>query len=156
MAEMPQEAASHCSRTDTSGHGLAESVAWLTGAVVAEEDADRRRAMHELLAVMPKLTQLPSKAALRQVARDLQVRQKDVRMTELYDAVLARVRERTEELRKQGQERLPKTARMAGSGSGAGRDDETLVASGSGATQNSDAKHRLQQAWHGAEMRRQS
>ena len=124
---------------DTSGHVLAESVAWLNGAVVAEEDVDRRRAMLGLLAVVPKLTQQPSRAAVQQVARDLQVRQHDVRKKELYDAVLARVRERTDELRKQDQERLPKKPRMSGSGPGAGQEDETSVASGSGATQDSDA-----------------
>ena len=50
MAAVPQEAAAHIS----PGHALAESVAWLTGAVVTEEDADRRHAMHELLVVVPK------------------------------------------------------------------------------------------------------
>ena len=90
---------------------MAENITWLKESLEGEEDAGRRSDAELLLGVASKLAKQPSNNVLRQIAKDLHVHQKDRRMTELYDAVQARVRDRVDELRKQSHERRTKTPR---------------------------------------------
>ena len=77
---------------------LAENITWLRESMAGEEDADHRSDAETLMSVVTKLTNQPSKNVLRQIAKAMQVHQKDRRMSELYDAVLARVGDRVDEL----------------------------------------------------------
>ena len=94
-----------------AGEALAANITWLTELLAGEEDASRRSEAETLLNVASKLTKQPSKTVLRQIAKELQVHQKDRRMNEIYDAALARVGDRVDELRKQSQERRSKRPR---------------------------------------------
>ena len=85
------------------------TTSWLRKALEEELDGERRNAMQQLLDIASKLVRQPRTPVLRQVARELEVRQKDRPMRELYGAVLARVEERAEEFRQAGQERLTKS-----------------------------------------------
>ena len=87
-----------------SGDVLEDNITWLRESLAGEEDASRRSDAETLLTVASELRKQPAKKALRQIAKELQVHQKDRRMNELYEAVLARVRERVDELRKQSPE----------------------------------------------------
>ena len=77
---------------------LAENITWLRESLAGEEDAGRRSDAETLLSLATQLTKQPSKNALRHIAKELQVHQKDRRMSELYDAVLARVGDHVDEL----------------------------------------------------------
>jgi len=87
-----------------AGHACSETVTWLTCAINDEDDPKRRAAMSDLLAIAIKLKQQPPKADLRSLARDLQVRQRNLSMNKLYDAVVAKVEENAKELRTHSQE----------------------------------------------------
>ena len=93
---------------------LAANITWLTELLAGEQDASRRSEVEALLNVASKLTKQPAKTVVRQIAKELQVHQKDRRMNEVYDAALARVGDRVEELRKQSQERRSKRPRNEG------------------------------------------
>ena len=93
---------------------LAANITWLTELLAGEEDASRRSEAEALLNVASKLRKQPAKTALRQIAKELQVHQKDRCVKEIYDAALARVGDRVEELRKQSQERRSKRPRNEG------------------------------------------
>ena len=144
-----------------SGDILAENITWLREAVAGEQDASRRSDAETLLSVASKLRKQPAKNALRQIAKELQVHQKARRMNDLYEAVLVRVGERVDELRKQSQERRAKRPRneavavsgAAASSSDAGQSavddgnmasatvgqDQAVLASGLGVSSNSYA-----------------
>ena len=81
-----------------SGDILAEYITWLRESLAGEKDASRRSDAETLLSVASKLSKQPSKNALRQIAKELEVHQKDRRMNEIYDAALARVGDRVDEL----------------------------------------------------------
>ena len=98
-----------------SGDVWAENITWLRESLAEEKDASRRSEAETLLSVASELKKQPSKIALRQIAKELQVHQKDRRMSELYDAVLARVGDRVDELRTQSQEIRTKKAKTRSS-----------------------------------------
>ena len=161
-SDAPQLAELEAGRaTAETEHHMAENITWLKESLEGEEDAGRRSDAETLLSVASKLTKKPSKDALRQIAKELQVHQKDRRMSELYDAVQPRVRDRVDELRKQSQERQSKRLRneavavsgFAASSSDAGQfavddgnmssatvgQDQAVLASALGVSSNSDA-----------------
>ena len=94
-----------------AAEALAANVTWLTEFLAGDIDASRRSEAEALLKTASKLTKQPSKTVLRQIAKELQVHQKDRRTNEIYDAALARVGDRVDELRKQSQERRSKRPR---------------------------------------------
>ena len=94
-----------------AAEALAANVTWLTEFLAGDIDASRRSEAEALLKTASKLTKQPSKTVLRQIAKELQVHQKDRRVNEIYDAALARVGDRVDELRKQSQERRSKRPR---------------------------------------------
>ena len=115
-SDAPQLAELEAGRaTAETEHHMAENMTWLKESLEGEEDAGRRSDAELLLSVASKLTKQPSKNVLRQIAKYLHVHQKDRRMSELYDAVQARVRDRVDELRKQSQERRTKKAKKRSS-----------------------------------------
>ena len=59
-----------------SGDVLAENITWLRESLAEEKDASRRSEAETLLSVASELKKQPSKNALRQIAKELQVQQK--------------------------------------------------------------------------------
>ena len=56
-----------------SGDVLAENITWLRESLAEEKDASRRSEAETLLSVASELKKQPSKIALRQIAKELQV-----------------------------------------------------------------------------------